>query len=208
MIPGPLYMDPEYILPENLVVKDKYSSDIHMDLYSKFLQERIIFCHGPIMPPMSAQIVPQLYWLSKQDPKKKIEVWVNGPGGSVSEGLAIIDMMRMVKAPVHTVVQGYAASMSAMIALMGNKRSALSHAEIMLHQVSFGTQGTVQTNRTRTTQAERQHRTLMKMIAEYTHLGSLEEVTAFLENQNIDRWFSPDDAKEKGIIDSIIPSNS
>src|SRR3989344_1830876 len=107
------------------------------DIYSRLLKERIVFLGGPVNDIVANSIIAQLLFLEHEDPKKDIDLYVNSPGGSVTAGLAVYDVMQYVKPDVRTICVGMAASMAAVLLASGakGKRYALPNSEILLHQV-------------------------------------------------------------------------
>ena len=113
------------------------------DIFSRLLEERIVFLAGSVTDMNANVVIAQMLYLVSKDPKKDIKLYINSPGGSVTAGLAIYDTMQFIKCPVSTICIGLAASMGAVLLACGSKgkRFALPNAEIMLHQVSSGAQG-------------------------------------------------------------------
>ena len=113
------------------------------DIYSRLLEERIIFVSGPINTQMGNLIVAQLLYLESKDPNKDIQLYINSPGGEVTVGLAIFDTMNYIKSDISTICIGMAASMGAVLLAAGTKgkRYALPNADVMIHQPSGGAQG-------------------------------------------------------------------
>jgi len=113
------------------------------DIFSRLLEERIIFLAGPVTDMNANVVIAQMLYLVSKDPKKDIKLYINSPGGSVTAGLAIYDTMQFIQCPVSTICVGLAASMGAVLLAAGakGKRFALPNAEIMLHQVAGGMQG-------------------------------------------------------------------
>lgn len=109
------------------------------DVYSRLLKDRIIMLAGPVEPDLANGIVAQLLFLSNQDPEAPIKMYINSPGGSVVDGLMIIDTMNLITSPVHTYNIGQASSMGAVILSCGDKRFMMEHATVMIHQPSSGT---------------------------------------------------------------------
>src|SRR5688572_24057691 len=132
----------EYYIP--IVVERTGRGERSWDIYSRLLEDRIIFIGSPIVDVVANSVIAQLLYLQKADKARDIHVYVNSPGGSVSAGLAIYDTMQYVSCPVETVCVGMAASMAAVLLAAGTKgkRYALPHARIMLHQPWGGVQGT------------------------------------------------------------------
>ena len=123
-----------------LVVDKRGKSEELVDLYSRLLRDRVIFVGGPISRPLAGVVTAQILYLSHEDPAAEISMYINSPGGSITDGLAIIDTMRSVPCPVATYIVGQAASMASVIATCGTKgrRFALRHAENLMHQGRIG----------------------------------------------------------------------
>lgn len=127
------------------VIKKTANGQAAFDLYSRLLNDRIVYCTGEVTQEMGDIITAQLLYLEAEDSKTPITMYVSGPGGSVSSGFQIISIMNYIKCPVSTVVSGCIASMSSVIAASGEKgmRYCLPNTEIMIHSVSSGTHGTI-----------------------------------------------------------------
>jgi ATP-dependent Clp protease protease subunit len=123
-----------------LVVDKRGKSEELVDLYSRMLRDRVVFVGGPVARSMAQVVTAQLLYLANEDPKAEISMYVNSPGGSITDGLAIIDTMRSLPCPVATYIVGQAASMASVIACCGAKgrRFALRHAENLMHQGRIG----------------------------------------------------------------------
>src|SRR5574343_335064 len=113
------------------------------DIFSRLLEERIVFLAGPVTDMNANVVIAQMLYLASKDPKRDIKLYINSPGGSVTAGLAIYDTMQYLKCPVSTICIGLAASMAAVLLAAGTKgkRFSLPNAEILLHQVAGGAQG-------------------------------------------------------------------
>jgi ATP-dependent Clp protease protease subunit len=123
-----------------LVVDKRGKSEELVDLYSRMLRDRVVFVGGAVSRPMAQVVTAQLLYLANEDPKAEVSMYVNSPGGSITDGLAIIDTMRSLPCPVATYIVGQAASMASVIACCGAKgrRFALRHAENLMHQGRIG----------------------------------------------------------------------
>ena len=166
------------------------------------LENRIIQLVGEVNDIVAYQVCSALLVLDEEDSKKPIQLFINSPGGSIHAGLAIIDTMNFVKAPVYTIVTGLAASMGAAILSAGEKghRMALPNASIMLHQASSGDQGNIQDLRVSLAYTEKLNSRLMEMIAKNCGKSKKE-----LEKDTIrDNWMFPEDAKLYGIVDEVV----
>lgn len=172
------------------------------DLYSRLLQDRVIFLAGEIDDRTANSIIAQLLFLERQDPDSDIDLYINSPGGSVTDGLAIYDTMQIIKPAVATICVGHAASMGAVILAGGasGKRFALPHSRVMMHQVSGGYRGTVSDARIALEEMKRAHAALMQILAEHTG----QPLDKVVEDCEHDYWMSPDEAKAYGVIDEIM----
>lgn len=171
------------------------------DIYSRLLNDRIIFLGGPIDDHTANLIVAQLLLLDSQNKEKPMHLYINSPGGSVTAAMAILDTMNHVKADVATVCVGLAASAAAVILSTGasGKRSALKNAEIMIHQPHGGVEGQVSDI---TIAAKRMHdikAKLNKILAKNTG----KPVEKIAEDVERDKFMTADEAKRYGIIDKI-----
>ena len=172
------------------------------DIYSRLLKERIIFLTGPVHDEVSSVICAQLLFLESENPGKDISFYINSPGGVVTSGLAIYDTMNYIRPDVSTVCFGQAASMGSMLLAAGapGKRYALPHSRIMMHQPSGGFQG-------QATDIEIHAREILDLKARLNqiyvdHTGkSLKEIERNIER---DKFLSPEDAKEFGLVDEVI----
>ncbi len=172
------------------------------DIYSRLLKERIIFLSGPIDDDTANIVIAQLLFLQSEDAKKDIMLYINSPGGSVTSGLAIIDTMNHIKAPISTVCVGMAASMGAHILAAGaqGKRFALPHAEVMIHQPSGGFQGQASDIEITAKQIMRLKDTLNKLFSKNTG-KSLAQVEKDMDR---DFWMTSEESKKYGIIDKVL----
>ncbi len=174
------------------------------DIYSRLLKDRVIFLGYPIDDTYANLIIAQMLFLDADDPEKDIYLYINSPGGYVSDGLAIYDTMQYVRADIRTVCIGQAANISSLLLAAGapGKRSALPNARIMMHQPIGGVQGQ---SRDIEIQAKEILHIKEKLNSIYAkHTGRpLEQI-----EKDVDRFFyiSSDDAKEYGLIDTVIES--
>ncbi|MFA5838914.1 MAG: ATP-dependent Clp protease proteolytic subunit [Candidatus Paceibacterota bacterium] len=172
------------------------------DIYSRLLNERIIFLGGPINDHVANLIIAQLLYLDHTDSKKDVYLYINSPGGSVTAGLAIIDTMNFIKSDVSTICVGIAASMSALILSSGKKgkRFSLPNSEVMIHQVMGGTEGQASDIAINAKHILRTKETLNKILAQNTN-KKIEQVD---KDSDRDYWMTSDEAKKYGIVDDII----
>ncbi len=184
-----------------MVVEQSNRGERSFDIYSRLLRERIIFITGQVEDYMAGLVQAQLLFLEADNPKKEIYMYINSPGGVVTSGLAIYDTMQYVRPAVATVVSGQAASMGSLLLAAGEKgmRFATPNARIMVHQPSGGAQG-------QATDIEIHAREILsvrgRLNAIYAkHTGQkIEMIEEMLER---DRFLSPEEAKEIGIIDEV-----
>lgn len=172
------------------------------DIYSRLLNERIIFLGGPIDDNVANLVIAQLLFLDHEDSKKDINLYINSPGGSVTAGLAIIDTMNFIKSNVSTICVGIAASMGALILSAGEKgkRFALPNSEVMIHQVMGGAEGQASDIEINAKHILRTKENLNKILA--TNVGK--KVAEVEKDSDRDYWMTSDEAKKYGIIDNII----
>ncbi len=172
------------------------------DIYSRLLNERIIFLGGPIDDNVANVVIAQLLFLDHEDSKKDIHLYINSPGGSVTAGLSIIDTMNFIKSDVSTICVGVAASMGALILSSGKKgkRFALPNSEVMIHQVVGGAEGQASDIAINAKHILRTKDTLNKILAINTNKKP-EQVE---KDSDRDYWMTSEEAKKYGIIDEII----
>lgn len=172
------------------------------DIYSRLLKENIVFIGGPIDDHMANSVIAQLLFLSSQNPKKDVNLYINSPGGSVTAGLAIYDTMKFIKPDITTICMGMAASMAQVLLCAGTpgKRFALPHARIMMHQPSGGTQGQSADIEIYTREIIRIREVLYKIIGE--HSGK--DAEQIKKDADRDNYMTPEEALEYGLIDKIL----
>ena len=184
------------------VVEQTNRGERSYDIFSRLLNDRIIFLGEEVNAPTASLVVAQLLYLEAQDPDKEIQLYINSPGGSVTDGMAIYDTMQYIKCDVSTICVGMAASMGAFLLSSGTKgkRLALPNAEIMIHQPSAGTKGQVTDMAIHLRRLEIIKKRLNSILADNTG-QSLETVTADCERDN---FMTAEEAKEYGLIDKVI----
>ena len=184
------------------VVEQTSRGERSYDIFSRLLNDRIIILSEEVNSTTASLIVAQMLYLEAQDPDKDIQFYINSPGGSVTDGMAIYDTMQYVKCDVSTICVGMAASMGAFLLSSGakGKRLALPNAEIMIHQPSAGTQGQITDMAIHLKRLEIIKKRMNKILAENTG-KPLEVVTADCERDN---FMSADEAMEYGLIDKVI----
>ena len=184
------------------VVEQTSRGERSYDIFSRLLNDRIIILSEEVNSATASLIVAQMLYLEAQDPDKDIQFYINSPGGSVTDGMAIYDTMQYVKCDVSTICVGMAASMGAFLLSSGakGKRIALPNAEIMIHQPSAGTQGKVTDMEIDVEHFLRIKKNLNEILASNTG-KTAEEVKAASER---DHWMTADEAKDFGLVDKII----
>jgi len=189
-----------------IVVEQTGRGERSYDIYSRLLKDRIVFLGGAIDDAISNLVIAQLLFLEAEDPDKDIHLYINSPGGVVTAGMAIYDTMRYIKAPVSTICVGQAASMGAFLLSGGEKgkRFSLTNSRIMIHQPLGGFQGQATDIHIHAQEILRMKKKLNDLMAEHTG-QPVEKLEADTER---DYFMSGEDAKNYGIIDSIISRNT
>ena len=184
------------------VVEQTSRGERTFDIFSRLLNDRIIFLSNEVNDATASLVVAQLLYLEAQDPDKDIQFYINSPGGSVTAGMAIYDTMKYIKCDVTTICVGLAASMGAFLLSAGTKgkRLALPNAEIMIHQPSAGTQGQITDMAIHLKRLELVKSRMNRILAENTG-RSIEEVTEACERDN---FMTAEDALKFGLIDRVI----
>ena len=185
-----------------MVIEESPRGERSFDIYSRLLRDRIIVIGGEIEPAMANSIVAQLLFLESENPNADISMYINSPGGEVSSGWAIMDTMQYIKAPVSTIGMGLVASMGSVLLAAGEKgkRFVLPNTQVMIHQPMAGAQGQITDMEIQINQFQKNKKSLVKQMAEFT--GRKEkEVFEAMERDN---WMTPLEAKEFGLIDSVL----
>jgi ATP-dependent Clp protease protease subunit len=185
-----------------MVIEQTSRGERSFDIYSRLLNERIIFLGTPIDDQIANLIVAQLIHLESEDPEKDIQIYINSPGGQVYSGLAIYDTMQYIKPDIQTTCVGIAMSMGAIILAGGTKgkRVALPNAKILIHQVSGGFQGQATDIEIQARETINLKRRLEEILAEHTGRPT-EQVAKDMER---DYFLTSQEAMEYGIIDNVI----
>jgi ATP-dependent Clp protease protease subunit len=189
-----------YPLPS--VVENDGRTERHWDIYSRLLKDRIIFIGTPIDDFVANAIIAQMLLLQMEDPRKDIQLYINSPGGSVTDGMAIYDTMRFLSCDIKTYCMGQAASMATVLLAAGTpgKRFALPHSRMMIHQPKGGVSGQTVDISIAAREILRWRRVLNEVIAEHTH-KSVERIE---KDSDRDYYMTADEACEYGIVDSVI----
>ena len=172
------------------------------DIFSRLLEERIVFLAGPVTDLNANVVIAQMLYLVSKDPKRDIKLYINSPGGSVTAGLAIYDTMQYIKCPVSTICIGLTASMAAIILAAGTKgkRFALPNAEILLHQVAGGAQGQAVEIEITAKQIIKMKEKLNEILS--SHTG--QPLDKVVKDTDRDFYLTAEEAKEYGLIDEVI----
>lgn len=186
-----------------VIEKSQYGERAY-DIYSRLLKDRIIFLGGPINDEVANNVIAQLLFLTKEDPKKGIELYINSPGGSVVAGLAIYDTMQHIKPDVSTICVGMAASMGAVLLSGGKKgkRFSLPNSEILIHQVMGEAGGQAADIEITAKQIIKIKDKLNKILSQTTG----QSVSKIEKDSDRDFHMTPEEAKKYGLIDEIIKS--
>jgi ATP-dependent Clp protease, protease subunit len=187
-----------------MVIEQTSRGERSFDIYSRLLNERIIFLGTPVDDQIANLIVAQLLHLESEEPDKDIFIYINSPGGSVYAGLAIYDTMQFVKPDVQTICVGIAMSMGALLLAGGakGKRMALPNAKILIHQVSSGFQGQATDIEIQARETINMKRRMEEIFAHHTN-QALDKVSRDMER---DYFMTSPEAQEYGIIDTVVSS--
>jgi ATP-dependent Clp protease protease subunit len=185
-----------------MVIEQTSRGERSFDIFSRLLNERIIFLGTPVDDQIANLIIAQLLHLESEDPDKDVYIYVNSPGGSVYAGLAIYDTMQYIKPDVQTICVGIAMSMGALLLAGGSKgkRLALPNAKILIHQVSSGFQGQATDIEIQARETINMKRKMEEIISHHSE-QPLEKVSKDMER---DYFMTAQEAKDYGIIDTVV----
>lgn len=189
-----------YLIP--MVIEQTNRGERSFDIYSRLLQERIIFLGNEIEDNIANVVMAQMLHLDAEDPEKDIQLYINSPGGSITSALAIYDTMQFIKSPVSSICIGQAASAAAVLLLAGEKgkRFALPNSRVLLHQPSGGVQGTSMDIEIQTREMVRLRKVLNGIIAKHTG----QDIKKIAKDTERDFILSAEEAKEYGVVDEVI----
>ena len=190
-------------IPVPYVIKQTSKGDRQYDIFSRLLEERIIFIADEISDDLSSIVMAQMLLLESEDPKKDIMLYINSPGGSISAGMAIYDTMQYIKCDVQTICMGMAASMGAFLLAGGTKgkRFALPNSEILIHQpLMHGLGGQATEIEIAANQIIRTKKKMNEMLAEFTG----KDYDTLVKATDRDNWMTAKEALEFGLIDKVI----
>lgn len=195
----------------NFIEKSK-DGDKAYDVYSRMLKDRIVFLTGEVEEDMANHLVAQLLLLESQNNKAPINMYINSPGGSVTQGLAIYDTIQYINAPVHTIVLGQAASMGSLLAQCGDRRFITQNSRHMIHRVSSGTRGTsgsvhiqeleFEDAKRHLDESKKLNRILTEIYAKHNTAGKTFET--LLEDMKFDTFLSAQESVAYGLADEVI----
>lgn len=172
------------------------------DIFSRLLMDRIVFLGSPINDDVANVVIAQLLFLEADNPEREINIYINSPGGNVQAGLAIYDTMQFLNSPVATICMGMAASMGAFLLAAGTpgRRRSLPNARIMIHQPSGGSYGTAADIEIQAKEILDARERLNRILARHTG----QEFDRIAEDVDRDRFMSPGEARDYGIIDEVV----
>ncbi|GAB1369959.1 ATP-dependent Clp endopeptidase proteolytic subunit ClpP [Candidatus Kapaibacterium sp.] len=185
-----------------IVIEQTSRGERSFDIYSRLLKENIIFIGSPIDDYVANLVIAQLLFLTSEDPKKDINIYINSPGGSVTAGLAIYDTMQYIKNDISTICLGLGASMAQVLLCAGTKgkRYALPNSRILMHQPSGGTQGQSSDIEIYTKEILRMRDSLYTIIGKHTG----KDVEQIKIDADRDKYMTSSEALEYGIIDKVL----
>ena len=185
-----------------MVVEQSNRGERAYDIYSRLLKERIVFLVGPINDSVATLVTAQLLFLESENPKKEIYFYINCPGGLVNAGLGVYDTMQYIRSPVSTLCIGQASSMGSFLLAAGEngKRFSLPNSRIMVHQPSAGFQGQATDIEIHANEIMSLKKRLNEIYSKHTG-RTVEEIKNALER---DKFMTPQEAKEFGLIDKVV----
>ena len=188
------------------IIEERPMNVAVMDVYSRLMMDRIIFLGYPVNDEVANIITAQLLFLESTDRTRDVQLYINSPGGGVYAGLGLYDTMQFVNPDVATICTGMAASMSAVLMAAGapGKRSALKHSRIMMHQPSAGAMGQASDVEITVNEVRKIKQELYEILSNHTG----QRVEKIATDSNRDYWMTADEAKEYGLIDEVLITNS
>jgi len=188
------------------IIEERPMNVAVMDVYSRLMMDRIIFLGYPVNDEVANIITAQLLFLESTDRTRDVQLYINSPGGGVYAGLGLYDTMQFVSPDIATICTGIAASMSAVLMAAGasGKRSALKHSRIMMHQPSAGAAGQASDVAITVNEVRKLKQELYEILSDHTG-QSLEKVA---KDSNRDFWMTATEAKDYGLVDEVLVTNS
>ena len=189
-----------YLVP--MVVESTNRGERAFDIYSRLLKDRIVFIGTPIDDQVANLVVAQLLFLQSEDPEKEVSLYINSPGGHVNAGMAIYDTVQYIRPPVSTICIGMAYSMAAVLLAGGSsgRRYALPHANILIHQPWGGMQGQASDIQIHAKEILRTREQLNQILAKHTG----QPIERIEKETDRDKYFTPWEAKEFGLVDEVL----
>ena len=193
-----------FIVPNPTIIERTGRGERHYDVWSRLLEDRIVYLGTPINDTVANMLIGQLLVLAKTDRNRDVHLYINSPGGSISAGLAVYDTMQYISCPVETVCIGSAASMGAILLAAGapGKRFALPNSRIMIHQPWGGAQGTAADIEIQAEEILQMRAILNKILANHTG-RPIDQIEGDTDR---DKYLAAEEAKEYGLIDEVIES--
>ena len=200
------YSEPQGLGLIPMVIEQSGRGERAYDIYSRLLKERVVFLVGPVTETTANLIVAQLLFLESENPDKDISFYINSPGGSVSDGLAIYDTMQFIKPAVSTLCIGQAASMGALLLAAGakSKRFCLPNSRVMIHQPMGGFQGQASDVEIHAREILNRKAKLNEIFAKHTG----QELKAVERDTDRDNFLSAEQAQSYGIVDKVLVSRA
>lgn len=191
-----------YYLPLPSVVENDGRTERHWDIYSRLLKERIIFIGTAIDDYVANGVIAQMLFLQMEDPKKEIFLYINSPGGSVTDGMAVYDTMNFLSCDIVTYCIGQAASMGTVLLASGaaGKRFALPHSRVMIHQLSGGATGQTSDISIAAKEILRWKRTINEILSDHTG----QAVEQIEKDSDRDNFMTAEEARAYGIVDHVV----
>ena len=188
------------------IIEERPMNVAVMDVYSRLMMDRIIFLGYPVNDEVANIITAQLLFLESTDRTRDVQLYINSPGGGVYAGLGLYDTMQFVTPDIATICTGMAASMAAVLMCAGaaGKRSALKHSRIMMHQPSAGAAGQASDVEITVNEVRKVKHELYEILSNHTG-QTIEKVT---KDSNRDFWMTADEAKDYGLVDEVLVTNS
>ncbi|MEO8852596.1 MAG: ATP-dependent Clp protease proteolytic subunit [Ginsengibacter sp.] len=188
------------------IIEERPMNVAVMDVYSRLMMDRIIFLGYPVNDEVANIIIAQLLFLESTDRTRDVQLYINSPGGGVYAGLGLYDTMQFVNPDIATICTGIAASMSAVLMAAGapGKRSALKHSRIMMHQPSAGAAGQASDVEITVNEVRKMKHELYEILSNHTG----QTIERIAKDSNRDFWITADEAKEYGLIDEVLVTNS
>lgn len=188
------------------IIEERPMNVAVMDVYSRLMMDRIIFLGYPVNDEVANIITAQLLFLESTDRTRDVQLYINSPGGGVYAGLGLYDTMQFVNPDIATICTGMAASMSAVLMAAGapGKRSALKHSRIMMHQPSAGAMGQASDVEITVNEVRKIKQELYEILGNHTG----QTIDKIATDSNRDYWMTAEEAKEYGLIDEVLITNS